>query len=304
MKTLKKDFSSRGIRCDGDLHLPDGIEKPPVVIMAHGMAALKNFGLSSYAERFIEKGLAVFLFDYRSFGKSDGQPRHIVNPFDHISDWRAAIKHVKNLKEVDGTRTALWGSSFSGAHVIACASEDHDIRAVVAQVPFVSGFSSISSKSISEIIKASFYGMIDALKSMLGLDPHYSPAVGYPGSFAALNTDECMPGYLSLVPEKTPEWDNKMASRLFLLLPLYSVVKKASMVKAPTLVMAGKHDSLIPIEAVQNMASKLPHGELVVEDCNHFEPYTGDFFERFITKQSEFLERHLKTTPPNRLCSS
>lgn len=130
---------------------------------------------------------------------------------------------------------------------------------------------------------------------MLGLNPHYSPAVGYPGSFAALNTDECMPGYLSLVPEKTPEWENKMASRLFLLLPLYSVIKKARMVKAPTLVMTGKHDSLIPIEAVQNMASKLPHGELVVEDCNHFEPYTGDFFERFITKQSEFLEKHLKT---------
>lgn len=297
MRILKKDFFNRGIRCDGDLYLPEGLEKPPVMIMAHGMAALKSFGLSNYAARFTEKGLAVFMFDYRSFGKSDGHPRHMVNPFEHISDWKAAINHVKHLEEVDGERIGLWGSSFSGAHVIAYASEDHDIKAVVSQVPFVSGLSSMSSKSLPEMILASFYGMIDAFRSMFGLEPHYSPAVGYPGTFAAMNTNECMDGYLSLVPDEIQEWENKMASRIFLLLPFYSVMKMALRVKAPTLVMAGKHDSLIPIDAIQKMASRLPHGELVIEDCNHFEPYNGDFFERFMQKQSDFLESHLKPSP-------
>jgi predicted alpha/beta-hydrolase family hydrolase len=38
---------------------------PPVLIMAHGMGAQKDIGLFMYAEKFVEAGMAVLVFDYR-----------------------------------------------------------------------------------------------------------------------------------------------------------------------------------------------------------------------------------------------
>jgi dipeptidyl aminopeptidase/acylaminoacyl peptidase len=76
-----KWFESRGTRCFGWLWLPDERgEPPPVVIMAHGFGAQMDFGLPAFAERFVEKGMAVFMFDYRNFGKSEGEPRNLVSP--------------------------------------------------------------------------------------------------------------------------------------------------------------------------------------------------------------------------------
>ncbi len=137
MRKIKSDFFSKGIRCDGDLYLPENVKKPPVVIMAHGLSAVKAFRLPAFAERFVEKGMATFLFDYRTFGQSDGEPRHVVNPFHHVQDWLAAIAHVRNLTEIDSSRIALWGTSFSGGHVIIAAAKDAGIKAVVSQRIFI-----------------------------------------------------------------------------------------------------------------------------------------------------------------------
>lgn len=292
MKKIKSDFYSKGIRCDGDLYLPEGVSNPPVIIMAHGLAALKSFRLPVFAERFVEKKMAAFLFDYRNFGRSDGEPRHLLNPFRHVQDWLAAISHVRRLPEVDGTRMALWGSSFSGGHVIVAAAGTPDIAAVVSQVPFVSGFSSIRLKSVSEILLATCYGFLDYIRAALFLRPHYSPVIAYPGSFAAMNTEECYPGYRSIIPEGS-DWENRMTSRGFITLALYNPMKYAKKVKAPVLIIGGKKDSIVQFKAVEKTAKKLPKGELVVLDCNHFEPYTGERFEQSIKVQIDFLEKQL-----------
>ena len=72
-------FMSRGLSCEGWLYLPSGKRQPPVVIMGHGFAAEKTFGLAPFAERFLERGMAVFMFDYRNFGGSEGEPRNLVS---------------------------------------------------------------------------------------------------------------------------------------------------------------------------------------------------------------------------------
>jgi dienelactone hydrolase len=114
------------VRCSGDLYLPGSTDRPPVVVMAHGFAGERTIRLPTYAERFVQRGLAAYLFDYRSFGDSDGEPRDYVHPHRHVEDWRAAIAHVRSLSQVDGSRLALWGTSFSGGHVIVIAAEDSE----------------------------------------------------------------------------------------------------------------------------------------------------------------------------------
>lgn len=38
-------------------------------------------GLGKYAEAFAVRGMATFVFDYRTFGGSDGMPRNLVDPW-------------------------------------------------------------------------------------------------------------------------------------------------------------------------------------------------------------------------------
>ena len=292
MKIKKSDFLSKGVRCDGDLFLPEKAQKPPAVIMAHGLAAQKDFRLPAFAQRFVQEKMAVFLFDYRTFGKSDGMPRQTVDPFRHVEDWQAAIAHVRSLPDIDAKKIALWGTSFSGGHVITYASHDNDISAIVSQVPFVSSFSSLRLRSLTDIFLSTTYGIYDLIRAGFSLSPHYSPVIANPGSFAAMNTAESYQGYMSIAAEGS-NWENKMASRAFMKISFYSPLSKAHQVKAPTLVMAGRYDSLIPLDAVEKLAKKLPVGELIVMDCSHFEPYTGEFFERFVAAQRTFLKKHL-----------
>ncbi|MHB8139064.1 MAG: alpha/beta hydrolase [Smithellaceae bacterium] len=292
MKTIKSHFISKGIRCDGELLLPDGVTRPPVVIMGHGLAAQKIFGLMPYAERFIKKNMAVFLFDYRTFGKSDGTPRQIVDPFRHLEDWKAAISHVRKIQEVDSARIALWGSSFAGGHVIATAAEEDGISAVVSQVPHVSTFALLTTKSLTDIFRSAAYGIYDLIRAALGMSPHYSPVIARPGSFAIMNTEESYDGYMSIVG-KDRKWENRLTSRIFIKILFYNPTNRAKRIKAPVLIMAGAHDSLVPLAAINKCAAKIPKGELVVMDCNHFAPYTGDTFLKYIHQQVAFLEKHL-----------
>jgi len=144
-------FPCNDLKCEAFFYLPRKTDRlPPVIIMAHGFAAQKDFGLDKFAVKFTESGYAVFMFDYRSFGGSEGEPRNLVSPTRHLEDWDGAIEYViKNLGDkVDVNNIALWGSSFSGGHVIVTAAKsarkDH-IKAVISQVPFLSALSSVAS---------------------------------------------------------------------------------------------------------------------------------------------------------------
>jgi cephalosporin-C deacetylase-like acetyl esterase len=55
------------------------------------------------------------------------------------------IAHVKELAAIDSSRIALWGTSFSGGHVIVVAARHPEISAVVAQVPFADGLALLAS---------------------------------------------------------------------------------------------------------------------------------------------------------------
>jgi dienelactone hydrolase len=169
MEIKTSNFISQRVRCGADLYPPENDNTPPVVIMAHGMAGQKNFRLPAYARRFAERNMGGFIFDYRTFGESDGMPRQIVDPRHHLENWKAAIAHVRTLPDVDGSRIALWGSSLSGGHVIVCTSENDDISAVVTQVPYVSSFSSMRMKSVKDIVLSSVYGVYDLMRAVLFL---------------------------------------------------------------------------------------------------------------------------------------
>ena len=111
-------FTSGEDTCAAWLYLPAGVASPPVVILGHGLGATREMRLDAFAERFAQAGIAALAFTYRHFGDSGGQPRQLLSIKRQLADWDAAIAWVKDRSDVDGTRIAVWGSSFGGGHYI------------------------------------------------------------------------------------------------------------------------------------------------------------------------------------------
>ncbi len=86
---------SRHSICIKRLVLQGVEERPPIVVLAHGIAGQKDMGLHPFAEVFAQRGLAVLVFDYRNFGGSEGEPRNWVSPKRHLEDWDAVLDYVR-----------------------------------------------------------------------------------------------------------------------------------------------------------------------------------------------------------------
>ena len=286
-------FISEGLYCHAWLYRPDVSDiNCPIIVMAHGVAAEKTFALPKFAERFVQQGWAVLLFDYRNLGQSEGEPRNWVSHWRHGKDWDNAISYVQTLAGIDLNRLVLWGSSFGGAHVVSAAARHSGIKAIIAQVPFVDNIATTKTIGLSHISKSMLYGLYDLLLYRLTGKTFYVPAVGTPESFAAMNTPESYQGYMSIVAKES-RWQNKIPARFFLSIGLFSPLRLAHKVKCPSLIIAGKYDSLSPVLAVQKTAARIEQGEYVELTCNHFEPYSGEYFDQNIEHQLAFLTRQL-----------
>lgn len=287
MKSTHSDFVSQGIRCAGTLLTPNTGKAAPVIVMAHGFGLIRSAGLPAFAARFVQAGYAVFLFDYRSFGDSDGLPRQWISPRRHIEDWRAALAHVRTLEAVDSQRIVLWGTSFSGGHTLQVAARDAGISAVVTLVPHVSGTASLRNTSVLTALRLSLAGLQDLLGGLFDC-PVYRPIVGQPGAVAALTGQGAWSGYLQLLPAQA-RWRNMTRAQVFLELPFYSPIRHAHKIQAPVLVIAGRNDCVTPPDAAQSAATRMPQGRFELLESDHFQPFAGDLFEQGMRMQLAFL---------------
>src|SRR5271165_1476710 len=129
-----------GVTLRGWLFVPGAKGPAPAVTMAHGYAGVKEHGLERFARAFAEAGFVVLVHDHRHFGASDGAERGDVDPWQQIADWRRAISFLESRPEVDAAQIGIWGTSYAGGHAIVLGATDRRLKAVVAQVPTISGY--------------------------------------------------------------------------------------------------------------------------------------------------------------------
>jgi fermentation-respiration switch protein FrsA (DUF1100 family) len=291
------DFSSAGTRCAAWLYRPEGAAgEIPCVVMAHGFTGVREQRLDAYAERFAAAGLAVLLFDYRHFGASEGEPRQYLHIGRQLSDWRAAIAHARGLDGIDADRVAVWGTSFSGGHVIAIAAADPKIAAVVSQAPFTSGLSALGAGTTSGALRVTLAGIRDQLAGALGRPPAYIAGVGKPGTLAAMTRPEAYPGFHGIDPPEST-WRNEFTPRVMLRVGSYRPYSKLARVRCPVLVCVCTRDQTTPPEPAARAAERSPNADLVSYELGHFDIYVGAGFERAASDQTEFLVRNLLGAP-------
>jgi pimeloyl-ACP methyl ester carboxylesterase len=291
---LDADFASGSERCAAWLYLPVGVDSPAVVVMGHGFAAQRDFRLPAFAEAFASRGYAVLLFDYRGFGESAGMPRQLVSPRRHLQDWSAAVDHAANLPQIDRQRIALWGSSFGGGHALVTAARRPEVRAVIAQVPYVDSLSTLKRLKPGELLQAAGSGIRDLWRAVAGRDPYTVPVYGRPGEFACMNTPESASGYAALVPPDSA-WTNACPARIFLTLPMYRPIASAARIEVPALLLGAEDDELTPLADVEACAARIKNARIARVPGGHFSVYQGAGFDRAMRIYLQFLDRGLGT---------
>ncbi len=291
MDRAQISFRSGDEECAGWLYRPAGAPDPVAcVVMAHGFGATKAGGLAAYAERFADAGYAVLVFDYRHFGDSGGAPRQLLSVRRQQADWRAAVVHARALDGVDPERIALWGSSFSGGHVVVIAAADARVRTVVAQVPHTDGPATLRAAGPGDLARLTAAGLRDLVGAALGRAPYLIPIVGPPGTTSAMNSPDAEPGYGAMFPAGV-RWRNEVSARAALQVGTYSPGRRASRVRCPLLVQIATEDAVTPPDPARRVAARAPRAELLAYPGGHFDFYIGDLFERVVSDQVGFLGR-------------
>jgi fermentation-respiration switch protein FrsA (DUF1100 family) len=266
--------------------------------MGHGFSGTRELRLDAYAERFVQAGLAALVFDYRNFGASAGEPRQLLDIRRQHQDYQSALAYVRGLDWVDADRVALFGTSFAGGHVLAVGARDGRVAAIVSQCPFTDGLATLPTLGVANGVKGIAAGLRDQFRAWLRRPPYYMAAVGEPGTLAAMATPDSKPGFEALVPSDS-RWQNQVAARIVLRIGTYRPGRRAPFISCPVLACVCDRDSLTPADRTVQLLAKAPRAEIKRYPIGHFEIYVGEWWERAVADQTEFLSRHLLTREPS-----
>lgn len=279
---------SHGDQLAAYLYRPDSAQGDvPCVVMAHGFSATRDDGLPAYAEAFRDAGFMVIIFDYRHFGASTGEPRQLLDIKRQHDDYRAVVAWARRLGEIDPDRIVLWGSSFSGGHVLAVAADDPRIAAVISQAPFTDGIPTLMRVPLMNAVRLTVAGLRDQLSGWRGRPPHLAPAVGEPGTLAAMTAADAKPGFEAIVPPESL-WRNEFAARLMLRFPFYRPGLETARLTMPLLVCVCENDTTTPPASTIKAATRAPRGELRRYPYGHFDIYNDP---KVKADQVDFLRR-------------
>jgi hypothetical protein len=276
------EFDAEGVTLRGWFYPAEGASgAAPAVVMAHGFSAVKEMYLDRFAEVFAAAGLGALVFDNRNFGASDGEPRREIDPWAQVRDYRHAITYASTLPEVDPARIGVWGSSYSGGHVLVVGAIDRRVKAVVSQVPLVSGHDNLRALVRADFI-AGFREMFDAdrLARFQGKAPAMVPVVDPdPLAPSALPTPDSWKWFSETGQTRAPAWRNEVTLRSVEMFTEYEPVSYMPYISpTPLLLLVARGDHLVPAElAIAAYEHAREPKTLVIMPDGHFDAYVKGF---------------------------
>jgi pimeloyl-ACP methyl ester carboxylesterase len=231
----------------------------------------------------------VLVFDYRHFGASEGEPRQLIDVRRQHEDYAAALTYARALPWVDPDRIVLWGTSFSGGHVLSIAARDARVAAVIALVPFVDGLRVLPTVGPARALRLTREGLRDAFGALRGRPPHMIASVGPPGSVAVMTTPDAEPGFRRLIPEGA-DWPNEAAARIGLRVGSYRPIASVARISAPVLYCVADEDVTTPAAYALRAAERTPKAEVRrYAGAGHFDPYVPPLFDEVVADMLGFL---------------
>ena len=277
----------------------------PAVAMAHGFGAVKEMYLEPFARRFAAAGIAALVFDYRGFGASGGEPRQRVLPRDQMEDYRNALTWLSLQPEIDADRLGVWGTSFSGAHVIQVAARDPRVKAVVSQVgPMdldqitrgLAGpkqFVDLQQMTIQERIRYATEG-----------GERYVPSAGKPGEGFALQMDKDSYDFGTRAKATiAPAWRNEVAMSSLDAILEHAPGRFIDLIASrPLLMILARNDAVVPPDSTRSAFARAGEPKHLLEiEGGHYAVYNGAGADAAARAATEWFTEHLlnaKTQSP------
>lgn len=289
-----------GVTLRGWWYEPAAAGPHPAVVMAHGFSATKGMGLPRYAEVLRDAGFAVLVYDHRGLGDSDGE-RQVINPWAQARDLRRALDWVAARTDVDASRLALWGSSFSGGEVLVVGAIDERVRAVVANVPWagLGGDRPVDDAAFAvlrdALLDESGAGPADATEDPIGPLAVVHDPDDDRGLPVFLPQEESTEWFLDLGRRPGAGWRNEVwLRRAFGSEPAFDPAVGAAHLTVPTLMVVATEDRLAATAVALDTFDRLPGPkEIVMIEGHHFAPYGGEAFTVASSAMARFLREHL-----------
>jgi fermentation-respiration switch protein FrsA (DUF1100 family) len=291
-------FESERLKCAGWYYVPADSTaggRRPAIVMAHGWSGVKEMSLANFAEAFAAAGFVVLVFDYRYFGDSEGEPRLQIIPAEQRRDYKNAITWVASQPEVDADRIGIWGTSYSGGHVLLLAAEDRRVKAVVAHVPAVGIRSTtlhwLRRGMFREVFKA---GRLIVRQFLRPREKLMIPVVNLPGGAATLPGEEAY-AWKQRTARVAPSWRNEVTVRS-MIVGMRDSVRPFIPRIAPTpllMVVASHDDYCFTYAQLRAFATAGEPKKLVQVDGGHFDFYEEPGLSQVLPEQVEWFRRHL-----------
>ncbi len=282
-------------RIDGFFYLPDSKMDPlPCIIMNTGFGGTKEMFVERYAKMFNVAGFAVLTYDYRHFGKSDGNPRQLYSMDKQLEDCSAAISYVRSRKEINADKIIIWGTSGGAGYGLIIAASDDKIACVSCQCGALDHKAdskmAISRDGFMSYLPLIFHAQRDKGRQRFGLGPHYIAIVGNHGVPAIIKAPGAYEGYSGIASEDA---ENKLCARI-MLTPHKNPVEYAHLVKCPVLIQVCENDNVADPQGSINTAKKLgDRATLKKYPIGHFDIYFGVNFKQSIEDQINFYRKHV-----------
>ncbi|KVN62537.1 alpha/beta hydrolase [Burkholderia stagnalis] len=294
------EFLSEGTILRGWFYEPDpqgtGTATHPAIVMAHGFSAVKEQYLDRYAEVFAASGFAVLVYDHRGFGASDGHPRQEVDPVLQRRGYRDAISYLLTRPDVDAVRIGIWGTSYSGGHVLEVAAIDRRVKCVVSQVPTISGYQSALRRTRSDLVPALLARFDeDRAHRFAGGTPVMLPAVSDdPQVACAMAGADAFRFFTESAARFAPNWKNEVTLRSAEMARENEPGQYVARISpAPLLMIVADQDWLTPTDlCLQAWQAALEPKQLLMINGGHFTPYV-EHFEATSRAAAQWFERHL-----------
>lgn len=279
----RKDVQFRAdgaVQLRGWLFLPDGPGPHPAITMAHGYAAAKEHGLEPFARAFAESGFVVLVHDHRGFGASNGSTASGCRPM--APDRRLAAGHLlpgEPPRGRSGADRPVGHQLRRMGHAIVLGATDRRLRAVVSQVPTISGFEQGRRRVVPEAVAALEEGFSEDERAQLrGEAPRTVAVVGSdPAVPASYRTQEAIDFYLQPVPDGV--WENEVTVRSTRAARMYEPGIWVDRVSPTPLLMVVALDDTVTVTdmALAAYERALEPKRLRTIPGGHFDPYTTRF---------------------------
>jgi uncharacterized protein len=286
--------------------LPDQVQsgaRVPAVAMAHGLGAVKEMYLEPFARRFAEAGIAALLFDYRFFGASGGEPRQRIFPRDQMEDYRNALTWLSIQPEIDPDRLGVFGTSFSGGHVLHVAAYDPRVKVVVSQVGAMDVNQIIRSQTSPEQFAALEQMTVhERVRHATEGGEVYIPNTQLPGKGFALQSDQDSYAFGTEAQATiAPSWRNEVTMSSLDAILEHAPAKSIELIAPrPLLMILAKNDSISPPDSIRAAFARAGEPKRLVElEGGHYSVYRGPCADEASRAAADWFSQHLVAARPS-----